>query len=658
MVQHAHITFDNSVPVLNANLQPYKMGDSEKQIVDAEITKYLAKGIIREIEPEQVKFMSNVFVRPKKDGGHRVILNLSTLNKSIEYHKFKMETLNSIIELMRPGCYMASLDLKDAYYTLPVALEHQGYLAFPWVDENQNYRVFAFTCLPNGLTSAPRMFTKLLKPALAHLRSLGVTIAIYIDDTYLQANSVEECLNSIQSTQSLLGTLGFTINVSKSIFVPTQSLVMLGFVLDSVEMTVRPTPQKVQSVVTSCLQFSKKETTSLRSLAKLIGSLVGLFPGVEFGKLHYRNLERLKIEGLKANRGNFDSKVHLTHESRKDLEWWIKHLPSSKRLITHGPTMLTFRTDASSQGWGAVLNGSCTGGRWTPEEAAFHINTLELLAVLFGLKSLCAELSDLHIRVEVDNSTAVSYINAMGGTVSQNCDQVALSIWNWAWEHNIWFTAAHIAGTSNTEADRASRVFQDRTEWMLKKPVFEDICGFLGQPTIDLFASRLNAQLTVFVSWQPDPQASFVDAFSLDWSSFALNYIFPPFSLITRCLQKLELEKAEAIIIVPLWPTQCWFPCLLNSLIALPILLPKLCMQLPTSNSAAPPKARLIAARVSGKTSAKEEFLRELPMSSSTAGNQALGSNTREALTNGQPFVIRGRNITLRRLFRRSLTSC
>ena len=68
-----------------------------------------------------------------------------------------MESLASAICLMTPGSYMASVDLQDAYYSVPVDESYQKYLKLSWKGE-----LFQFTCLLNGLASAPRLFTKLL----------------------------------------------------------------------------------------------------------------------------------------------------------------------------------------------------------------------------------------------------------------------------------------------------------------------------------------------------------------------------------------------------------------------------------------------------------------------------------------------------------------
>ena len=99
----------------------------------------------------------------------------------------------------------------------------------------------------------------------------------------------------------------------------------------------------------------------------------------------------------------------------------------------------------------------------------------------------------------------------------------------------------------NVTADQASRVFDDSTEWKLNVDVFNRIVT----PTIDMFASRLNHQLTPFVSWLPDPQAMAIDAFTLDCTNHFLR-AFPSFSILPQFLQKLEMDQAQVILIAPI----------------------------------------------------------------------------------------------------------
>ena len=96
---------------------------------------------------------------------------------------------------------------------------------------------------------------------------------------------------------------------------------------------------------------------------------------------------------------------------------------------------------------------------------------------------------------------------------------------------------------------------------MLSAPIFQRIVALFGKPDIDLFASRLNAQVKDYVSWKPHPMAKFVDAFTIDWSQFFF-YAYPPFCLVSRCVQK--------ILVIPLWTTQPYFTAVLSLLTETP----------------------------------------------------------------------------------------
>ena len=104
----------------------------ERHIIDLELEKLLKKGVVCPASPEQGDYFSNIFIRPKKDSTYRLILNLRSLKKSVDYHHFKMDSLKSIVALMAPGCYMASVDLKDAYYAVPLAERSQKFMKFRW----------------------------------------------------------------------------------------------------------------------------------------------------------------------------------------------------------------------------------------------------------------------------------------------------------------------------------------------------------------------------------------------------------------------------------------------------------------------------------------------------------------------------------------------
>jgi len=132
---------------------------SEQLAIDNELTKLAEKQVIEPTGHDPEEIISSIFVRPKKDGSHRLILNLKRLNMFSPKVHFKMDTLHTVLKLVQRHCYMASIDLKDS---VRVAKTDRKYLRFLWND-----KLYQYTCMPNGLSCAPRKFTKLLKPSLS-----------------------------------------------------------------------------------------------------------------------------------------------------------------------------------------------------------------------------------------------------------------------------------------------------------------------------------------------------------------------------------------------------------------------------------------------------------------------------------------------------------
>ena len=180
---------------------------------------------------------------------------------------------------------MASIGLTNVYYTVPVAPEHRKYLRFMW-----GGKLFQYTCLPNGLSSAPRYFTKLLKPVYGILHSQGHLNVGYIDDSYLQDSSFSDSSQNIQATICLFENLGFVINKEKLVLQPCQKLVLLGSILDSILMRVYLTPDKTGRVLAACQMLLCWNYVSIGEVAQVIGLLVSSLPAVQYGPPFYRSL--------------------------------------------------------------------------------------------------------------------------------------------------------------------------------------------------------------------------------------------------------------------------------------------------------------------------------------------------------------------------------
>ena len=265
-----------------------------------------------------------------------------------------------------------------------------------------------------------------------------------------------------------------------------------------------------------------------------------------------------KIDALKQHRGSFETQMQFSELARSDISWWTTKSWQYVKTISHGNPHFTLTTDASLEGWGACRDGmEPTGGRWLEQEIAEnkHINRLELEAAKLGLQALYDKEEHVHIHLQLDNVTAVTFINNMGGTHSKPCNKVARDIWLRCIKRKIRLTATHIPEIQNETADRLSRKFQDSPEWQLKPSVFKMLTKKWGRPEIDLFASGHNYQFKPFVSWHADPDAFATGAMCLSWKDKYV-YIFPPFSMLARGLQKLQEDQGRALVIAPLRRTQ------------------------------------------------------------------------------------------------------
>ena len=302
---------------------------------------------------------------------------------------------------------MAKIDIKDAYYSVSIKKGDQKLLKFVF-----NGKLYKFTVLPNGYTGGPRKFTKLMKPPLATLRIDGATLAAYIDDIFNAEKSYQACRWSVKKFVDMLQSLGFVIHPTKSCFDPANIIEFLGFIINSILMTVSVTTEKKKKLVKLCKDVLDRHKVAIRKVASLLGKFTSCFIAVPCGKLHYRALERDKTEALARVGGDYDKKFYISSRAREEIEWWMHNIMDAAAPIVRPNPTITIKTDACLIGWGACLEDSRTGGFFSEEEQeSKNINVLEARAVGFGLKALCKEVYGTHIKVLVYNTAAVGAIN-------------------------------------------------------------------------------------------------------------------------------------------------------------------------------------------------------------------------------------------------------
>ena len=244
---------------------PLNFPPVETEIIDTENSKLLSKSVIVNTAREPNDYVSGIFTRIKEDGNYRIILYLKTFNEFLKFKHCKLESVEDALDLIMEDCYFGSVNLKDTYYSIPIHENYQKYLKF-----FQKETCYQYIALPNGFSPAVKVFTKVLTPPFKYLRSKGHLSIKYIDDSLLLGETFEIGFNNIRATVALLRELGFTIHPEKSVLVPTQQIIFLGFAIDSVKMTITLTEERKQSIYMLCQNIFSNYQATIRELAQTI----------------------------------------------------------------------------------------------------------------------------------------------------------------------------------------------------------------------------------------------------------------------------------------------------------------------------------------------------------------------------------------------------
>ena len=213
----------------------------------------------------------------------------------------------------------------------------------------------------------------------------------------------------------------------------------------------------------------------------------------------------------------------------------MDHLLTGVRFGTPVPDLHLY-SDASCSGWGAHLRDQHVSGVWSDQEKLLHISLLEMKALFLGLQAFREEGIGHHVTAMCDNSTVVAYVNKQGGTVCRALCLLASRLLRWTESFDIHLDARYLPGQANVLADVLShRGRVVGTEWSLHPQVARSLLHVWANPSIDLFATCLNAKLPLYCSLVPDPQAVFEDAFRHPWDDLDL-YAFAPFPLVGRVI--------------------------------------------------------------------------------------------------------------------------
>ena len=306
----------------------------------------LEKAAIERVQEINPGFYNRLFLVLKASGTWRPVLDVSRLNTFVTKTKFSMETTQSVLDSIQQGDWMVTMDMKDAYFHVPIHEDSRKYLRFSF-----NGEVFQFRALCFGLSTAPQVFTRVLAPLGGIVHLAGFQIILYLDDWLIIGRSRELVLRAKEFVLNLALELGIVINFEKSSLVPRQTIEYLGMLIDADRFWVFPSKKRTDSALSICQEFlcsTEKQAKSWLSLLGHMSSLEKFIPGA-----------RLRMRPLQFHlnrcwdRGCQKTLVPIPEDLKNNLLWWTdtRRLTGGLPLLKKSPDLSLF-SDASREGWG------------------------------------------------------------------------------------------------------------------------------------------------------------------------------------------------------------------------------------------------------------------------------------------------------------------
>ena len=177
---------------------------------------------------------------------------------------------------MKLQSYFSKFGLKSRYHHIDICQHHQAYLGFAWSAENQPTQLFMFTVLSFGLSSAPYIFTKLIRPLIRHWRDVGINATIFLDDNLDIENSSTLSLEHSNKIKSDLNSLGFVSNDEKSVWVPTQHITWLGLDWNGENGTIAIAAHRLAKLTASLSRILNQTGVTARQLTQVVGQVISI----------------------------------------------------------------------------------------------------------------------------------------------------------------------------------------------------------------------------------------------------------------------------------------------------------------------------------------------------------------------------------------------
>lgn len=578
--------------------------------LQSELVHLEEKGAVRRLSAAEMANTScwtPLLGRRKPSGELRVITNLIFYNKVFPCPKTRILTWKHLIQVLGDYSFThcAQLDFQDAYNHMPLHNKTSR-----WIRAKVGNVGYQWRCMPFGLSVGSYWCERMFRPLISQLQAWGTTAVIYSDNLLVLGRSAFEVQIGILRAVHLCNRLGITINWPKSEPDPVTQTDFLGQHLDLTAHTITLPLHKTKPLESRLEHILRRQQTTPKELASLAGQLLDATKG------------SLLLQGL-ARQVSQQSAPHIAHKTWWRWTWtpWLAQLLSKalQALRTQVPVPIpalhpqaTITTDAAHHLWGAHLSiqdpptTMSTQGWWVKHEQSQTSNWKEtkaiglaLLAFLPFLLSLPCPLPLRTVEVLTDNQTARAvWTKGSKHSHLNNCARWVKAVLAL---QGVALIITYLPGLQNSLADKLSRRASCVEDYRVHPQVVYHLSRHFVHPILlDLFAARHNRVCKQFVSRMPQPGAKAVDAFKLGWGNLPGLWANPPFSLMDRVLTKVARDRAQMLLIFPVWCGRPWWSKL-AALAATPaVILPPGPFLSPSGAQMPPPRWKTAAVMLNG----------------------------------------------------------
>ncbi|XP_069109109.1 LOW QUALITY PROTEIN: uncharacterized protein [Argopecten irradians] len=360
-----------------------------------------------------------------------------------------------------PGCYMAKVDLSNAYRSVPIHPSNYTATGLKWTFSGETQPTYMYDCrLPFGVSKSPQIFQRLSSAVCRILKSkYGFRVISYLDDFLIMEHSFDRCLQALNTLIRVLRKLGFSINWSK-VEGPTTRILFLGIVIDSETMTFSLPQDKLNHFACLLQSYVSKKRASKKQLETLCGKLSWAAQVICGGRTFLR-----RIISMKNAMADTHHKALLSPGFFKDLEWWLSflHFFNGTQQILNSKPVTSLQSDACDKGAGAYYNGDYYYVNWEldmPPIYREHINIKGLVAIYLAICRWCHLLKNQHVVIYTDNKTAASWINK-GSSRNKLCMFILRILFWFCACYNFTLKCVYFPGVQNVIADTCSRLHEN-----------------------------------------------------------------------------------------------------------------------------------------------------------------------------------------------------